>query len=51
MPNNFGYIQNPEASDALEEQMGVFGSRAIFLTDSGADKIVCLHESFTKIYL
>jgi hypothetical protein len=49
MPNNFGYIPNPEAADALEEQMGVFGSKAIFLTDSGEGKIVCLHESFTKI--
>lgn len=49
MPDNFGWIENPEASDAVEAMMGVFGSAADFLTGSGKGKIVCLHESFPKI--
>lgn len=49
MPDNFGWVENPEASDAVEAMMGVFGSAADFLTDSGKGKIVCLHENFTKI--
>ena len=47
--NNFGWINNPEAVDEIESEVGVFGSAASSLKDSGKGKIVCLHENFTKI--
>jgi hypothetical protein len=49
MENKFGWIDDPDAVDAVESEVGVFGSAADFLTGSGKGKIACLHESFTKI--
>ncbi len=46
--NMAGWVDLPDAVDAVESQVGVFGSAASFLTDTGKGKIVCLHDNYKK---
>lgn len=42
------WVDLPDAVDAVESQVGVFGSAASFLTNTGKGKIVCLHNNYEK---
>ena len=47
--NMSGWVDLPDEVDAVEAQVGVFGSAASFLTNTGKDKIVCLHDNYVKV--
>ena len=44
-----GWIDLPDEVDAVESEVGVFGSAASFLTGTGKGKIYCFHDSYLKI--
>lgn len=44
-----GWVDLPEDVDAVESEVGVFGSAASFLSGTGKGKIVCLHDNYTNI--
>jgi hypothetical protein len=46
-----GWVDIPDEVDAVESEVGVFGSAASFLTGTGKGKIVLLYGSYDKIGL
>lgn len=44
-----GWVNNPDAVERVTSEVGVFSACADFLTNTGAGKIVCLHDNFAKI--
>jgi hypothetical protein len=46
--NMAGWIDLPDEVDAVESQVGVFGSVAPMLAGTGKGKIVCLHNNYKK---
>jgi hypothetical protein len=44
-----GWVNNPDAVEQVTSEVGVFSACADFLTNTGAGKIVCLHDNFAKI--
>jgi hypothetical protein len=47
--NISGWVDLPDEVNAMEERFGVFSSVAPLLVGIGKGKIVCLHNSYTKI--
>lgn len=43
-----GWVEDKDAIDSVESEVGIFGSVASFLNESGKDKIVCLHDACSK---
>jgi hypothetical protein len=46
-----GWVNNPDAVEQVTSEVGVFSACADFLTNTGAGKIICLHDNFAKLGL